>query len=88
LEPIPTPNEWFIDLMGVCKELGGGNLVKNISTYPNLQATLVHPETTRDFEYACQVSYVRGLTFFFISKASPVDNYFLMEHFFCSVNLL
>jgi len=64
LEPILTPNEWFVDLMGVCKEVAGGKLVKNISTYPNLQATLVHPETTRDFEYACQVSSFKVPTLF------------------------
>ena len=31
-------------------ELSNGKFVKNISIYPSLQLTLVHPDMTREFE--------------------------------------
>jgi hypothetical protein len=49
--------EWFNELMSVARELSGGKLLKNMTMYPTVQITLVHPEMTREFEHACQVSF-------------------------------
>ncbi len=57
-EKILFPNftqEWFNELMSVARELSGGKLLKNMTMYPTVQITLVHPEMTREFEHACQV---------------------------------
>jgi hypothetical protein len=47
--------EWYDDLLTVALQLSGGKLVKNVTMYPTMQITLIHPEMTREFEHACQV---------------------------------
>ena len=43
--------------MRLSEELAAGKLVKNLTLFPALQITLVHPDMTREFEQACQVLY-------------------------------
>ena len=40
----------FSQLWSVSGDLSNGKFVKNISIYPSLQLTLVHPDMTREFE--------------------------------------
>ena len=35
----------------------GGKLVKNLTLFPSIQITLVHPDMVREFEQSCQVLY-------------------------------
>ena len=44
-------------LIALSEELAAGKLVKNLTLFPALQITLVHPDMTREFEHACQVPY-------------------------------
>ena len=44
-------------LITLSEELAAGKLVKNLTLFPALQITLVHPDMTREFEHACQVLY-------------------------------
>ncbi len=44
-------------LIALSEELAAGKLVKNLTLFPALQITLVHPDMTREFEHACQVLY-------------------------------
>ena len=58
------------ELMRLSEELAAGKLVKNLTLFPALQITLVHPDMTREFEQACQVLYsdpllLLGKLFFF-----------------------
>lgn len=60
------------ELMRLSEELAAGKLVKNLTLFPALQITLVHPDMTREFEQACQVLYsdpllLLGKLFFFFS---------------------
>ena len=48
--------EWYDDLLSVSLELSSGQLIKNMTMYPTMQITLVHPDMTREFEQACQVT--------------------------------
>ena len=45
-------------LITLSEELAAGKLVKNLTLFPALQITLVHPDMTREFEHACQVELV------------------------------
>ena len=45
------------ELIALSEELAHGKLVKNLTLFPSLQITLVHPDMTREFEHACQVLY-------------------------------
>ena len=45
------------ELIALSEELAAGKLVKNLTLFPSLQITLVHPDMTREFEHACQVLY-------------------------------
>ena len=45
------------ELVRLSEELAAGKLVKNLTLFPALQITLVHPDMTREFEQACQVLY-------------------------------
>ena len=40
----------FSQLWSASRDLSNGKFVKNISIYPSLQLTLVHPDMTREFE--------------------------------------
>ena len=51
------------ELIALSEELASGKLVKNLTLFPSLQITLVHPDMTREFEHACQVLY-RYVTLF------------------------
>ena len=52
----PT-NSSFEELAALAEELAGGKLVKNLTLFPSIQITLVHPDMTREFEQSCQVLY-------------------------------
>ena len=47
----------FEELAVLAEELAGGKLVKNLTLFPSIQITLVHPDMTREFEQSCQVLY-------------------------------
>ena len=47
----------FEELTVLADELAGGKLVKNLTLFPSIQITLVHPDMTREFEQSCQVLY-------------------------------
>ena len=47
----------FDELTSLSEELAGGKLVKNLTLFPSMQITLVHPDMTREFEQSCQVLY-------------------------------
>ena len=48
----------FEELTILSEELAGGKLVKNLTLFPSIQITLVHPDMTREFEQSCQVLYL------------------------------
>lgn len=50
-------NSTFEELAILAEELAGGKLVKNLTLFPSIQITLVHPDMTREFEQSCQVLY-------------------------------
>ena len=67
---VPHVNNVQSELVRLSEELAAGKLVKNLTLFPALQITLVHPDMTREFEQACQVLYsdpllLLGKTFFF-----------------------
>ena len=43
----------FYRLWEISSDLANGKFVKNVSIYPALQITLVHPDMTREFEVTC-----------------------------------
>ena len=43
------------ELTSLSEELAGGKLVKNLTLFPSIQITLVHPDMVREFEQSCQV---------------------------------
>ena len=45
-----TEGDIFSQLWSLSRDLSNGKFVKNISIYPSLQLTLVHPDMTREFE--------------------------------------
>jgi hypothetical protein len=47
----------FLSLWQLSNQLSNGKFVKNISIYPSLQVTLVHPDMTREFENICKILY-------------------------------
>ena len=55
--PLSRPSELFDKLTSLSEELAGGKLVKNLTLFPSMQITLVHPDMTREFEQSCQVLY-------------------------------
>ena len=52
-----TKNDRFVNLWELSSDLSNGKFVKNISIYPSLQVTLVHPDMTREFENICKILY-------------------------------
>ena len=44
------------ELTFLSEELANGKLVKNLTLFPSIQITLVHPDMVREFEQSCQVS--------------------------------
>ena len=54
---VPSSNNAQSELVRLSEELAAGKLVKNLTLFPALQVTLVHPDMTREFEQACQVLY-------------------------------
>ncbi len=52
-----VPSHRQSELMAISEELVAGKLVKNLTLFPSVQITLVHPDMTREFEHACQVLY-------------------------------
>lgn len=46
-----------MNLLELSNDLSNGKFVKNISVYPSLQVTLVHPDMTREFENICKILY-------------------------------
>ena len=49
--------EKYANLFELSSDLSNGKFVKNISIYPSLQVTLVHPDMTREFENICKILY-------------------------------
>ena len=45
-----TRQDIFYRLWEISSDLANGKFVKNVSIYPALQITLVHPDMTREFE--------------------------------------
>ena len=45
-----TRQDIFNRLWEISSDLANGKLVKNVTIYPALQITLVHPDMTREFE--------------------------------------
>jgi len=43
------------ELLSLSEELAGGKVVKNLTVFPSLQVTLVHPDMTREFESCCKM---------------------------------
>ena len=50
-------NNTYEELALLAEEIAGGKLVKNLTLFPSIQITLVHPDMTREFEQSCQVLY-------------------------------
>ena len=52
----PTSHDWIDEnLVSVSEELASGKVVKNLTIFPSLQMTLVHPDMTKEFENCCKV---------------------------------
>ena len=52
-----TKQDVFYRLWEISSDLANGKFVKNVSIYPALQITLVHPDMTREFEVKCSESF-------------------------------
>ena len=76
--------------MRLSEELAAGKLVKNLTLFPALQITLVHPDMTREFEQACQVLYSDPLLFlgklFFFSFSDTLKMKKMKEVTFLSLS--
>ncbi len=51
---------WQQELAAVAEELAGGKVVKNLTVFPSLQLTLIHPDMTKEFENCCKVFTAEG----------------------------
>ncbi|CAB4061337.1 unnamed protein product [Lepeophtheirus salmonis] len=54
----PTSSDPFSRLRSLAEELASGNFFKNLTIFPSLQVTLIHPDMTKQFEYCCKLMYV------------------------------
>lgn len=51
----PSTIDCFQELMQVADELACGKVVKNMTVFPSLQLTLLHPDMTKEFEKCCRL---------------------------------
>ena len=47
--------KWYQDLVLISEELAAGKVVKNLTIFPSLQLTLLHPDMTKEFENCCRI---------------------------------
>ena len=47
--------KWYQDLVLLSEELAAGKVVKNLTIFPSLQLTLLHPDMTKEFENCCRI---------------------------------
>ncbi|QQP58029.1 Putative LOC101236297 [Caligus rogercresseyi] len=53
-----TSSDPYSGLSSLAEELASGKFVKNLTIFPSLQVTLIHPDMTKQFEYCCKLMYV------------------------------
>ena len=51
----PDLLKWYQDLVRIAEELAAGKVVKNLTIFPSLQLTLLHPDMTKEFENCCRI---------------------------------
>ncbi len=51
-----SPGYWNQrSLLNIAEELANGKVVRNMTVFPSIQVTMVHPDMTKEFERCCQI---------------------------------